>query len=253
MALEIRHLNFSYGERSILKDLNATICRGRLTAIAGPNGVGKTTFLKCLARIQTPDSGTISFEGRDITKASIKEMAKMQAYVPQNTSLSFALTVQEYISLGRRPYVEWSFSEEDTQIIEENIAYLDLDRFRNNMLDELSGGERQKVILARALVQQPQIMLLDEPTSALDVKHQLEVMRILDTIAKERDCAIAMVVHDLSLIERYADDTILMSDGQIISQGSTHETLTLENIEMAYGVKALIIDTEHGKAVLPYE
>lgn len=253
MPLSVEGLNFAYGNEPVLKDVTCNFESGHVTAIAGPNGVGKTTLLKCLARLIVPGSGRIVFDGEDITRYSLKEMARLQAYVPQYTVLSFPLTVEEYVALGRRPYVEWELSDEDKRVINENIAYLGIDDFRNKLLDELSGGERQKVVLARALVQQPRILLLDEPTSALDVKHQLEVMRLLRMIADERDCVVIMVMHDLSLIERFADDVILLKEGEIIAEGPTGSTLTTGNIEKAYGVKALIIDTEQGPVVLPYE
>ena len=253
MQLSVEYLCFSYKDKQVLRDISCDFRSGEVTAIAGPNGVGKTTLLKCMARLIVPESGTIVFNGEDITEYSLKEIAKIQAYVPQYTSLSFPLTVLEYVSLGRRPYVDWSLSENDQKIIEDNIAYLDIGGFRDKLLDELSGGEKQKVILARALVQEPRILLLDEPTSALDVKHQLEVMGLLRKIAEEKDCAVVMVMHDLSLIERFADNVVLLKAGEIISKGPTKTTLTVGNIEKSYGVKALILDTEHGPAVIPYE
>ena len=193
------------------------------------------------------------FDGVNTTSLSLKELARIQAYVPQYTVLTFPLTVEEYIALGRRPYVEWELSDEDKRIIYENISYLNIGNLKSKLLDELSGGERQKVVLARALVQQPRILLLDEPTSALDVKHQLEVMRLLRAIAQEKNCAVIMVMHDLSLIERFADDVILLNDGAIIAEGPTASTLTRDNIEKAYDVKALIIETDQGSVILPYE
>ena len=237
----------------MLKDITCSFNNGRLTAIAGPNGVGKTTLLKCLARLIVPSAGSIMFDGVNTTSLSLKELARIQAYVPQYTVLTFPLTVEEYIALGRRPYVEWELSDEDTRIIYENISYLNIGNLKSKLLDELSGGERQKVVLARALVQQPRILLLDEPTSALDVKHQLEVMRLLRAIAQEKNCAVIMVMHDLSLIERFADDVILLNDGAIIAEGPTASTLTRDNIEKAYDVKALIIETDQGSVILPYE
>ena len=237
----------------MLKDITCSFNNGRLTAIAGPNGVGKTTLLKCLARLIVPSAGSIMFDGVNTTSLSLKELARIQAYVPQYTVLTFPLTVEEYIALGRRPYVEWELSDEDKRIIYENISYLNIGNLKSKLLDELSGGERQKVVLARALVQQPRILLLDEPTSALDVKHQLEVMRLLRAIAQEKNCAVIMVMHDLSLIERFADDVILLNDGAIIAEGPTASTLTRDNIEKAYDVKALIIETDQGSVILPYE
>ena len=251
--MDIRNIMFSYGSVPVLKDVSAAAESGKVTAIAGPNGVGKTTLLRCLAHLSEPDSGEVMFGGVNLLKRGVKEMARIQAYVPQSTALSFPLTVDEFVSLGRRPYIDWKLKEEDREIIDRCMKYMGVECFAGTLLDELSGGQRQKVALTRALVQEPKILLLDEPTSALDVKNQLEVMRILRNIAREQDCVVLAVMHDLSLIERFADSTILLSGGRVVASGPTEETLVPGNIKEAYGVNAIVLDTDKGKVIVPYE
>lgn len=251
MQLVLDHICFSYGTHPVLQNICAHAKAGEITAIAGPNGVGKSTLLKCVARLLKPSGGSILYDGRDITGCKSRELSKLQAYVPQNASLSFPLTAEEYVSLGRRPYVDWSLKPLDEAVIAENVRYMGIEQHLDKLLDELSGGERQKVLLTRALVQEPRILLLDEPTSALDMKHQMEVMTLLRKIARERECVVVIVLHDLTLIERFADRTILMKEGSIFAQGLTGEALNQSSIREVYGVETEILSTQHGRVVVP--
>lgn len=251
MELTLNHLCFSYGERPVLQDVCARAEAGRLTAIAGPNGVGKSTLLKCIARLLKPSGGAILFDGNDITGYKSRELARLQAYVPQNASLSFPLTAGEYVSLGRRPYVDWALKPRDEAVIRENVRYMGIERHLDQLLDELSGGERQKVLLTCALVQEPRILLLDEPTSALDIRHQLEVMLLLRRIARDRNCVVVIVLHDLTLIERFADRVILMKEGRVFAQGDTEKALDAASIREVYGIEAELLPTRHGRVVVP--
>ncbi|MDO4753852.1 MAG: ABC transporter ATP-binding protein [Bacillota bacterium] len=251
MVLEICDIVFSYERKNVLDHVSAEAHSGELTAIAGANGVGKSTLLKCIARLIEPAHGSIRLDGSELTNFSLKELAKIQAYVPQSSTFAFPLTCLEYITLGRRPYVEWSLKEQDRKVVEEVVRYLDIEAFLQQPVGQLSGGERQKVMLARALVQEPKILLLDEPTSALDIRHQLEVMELLKKIAMDRKCIVLIVMHELNMIGRFADKTVLLSEGRVLKSGDTREVLSEESILKAYKVKAEFCDSSVGRMIVP--
>ena len=242
---------FSYGSKAVLCGVGAEFSAGKVTSLIGPNGVGKTTLLKCLAGLLLPSIGTVWVKGRDMRQIKPRELARMQAYVPQNGSVLFPMTVYEFVCLGRRPYVEWSISAHDKEIVEELLQYMGIASMREKFMDELSGGERQRVMLARALVQQPDILLLDEPTSALDIRHQLEVMGLIRRIAVEKHCAVILVMHDLTLVSRYSDRVVLMKDGKVWADGAPGQTITVENLRAVYGIESTLFQTEQGLVILP--
>ena len=249
--IKTNDLSFGYGSREIVKDVNAVFRAGEVTCLIGPNGVGKTTYLKCLARLLSPQKGIAWVKGYELSKIKPRELAKIQSYVPQNGSVTFPLSVYEFVCLGRRPYVEWSLSNKDREIVEDSIQYMGIAQMCDKYLDELSGGERQKVMLARALAQEPDILLLDEPTSALDICHQLEVMELIRQIASERHCSVILVMHDLSLVFRYADQVIMMKDGKVWATGSPDQTITVENLRTVYGIESALVQTEYGPTLIP--
>ena len=242
---------FGYGGKDIVKNADTIFRAGEVTCLIGPNGVGKTTLLKCLAHLLQPKKGIVWIQGQKLSQIKPRNLAKIQSYVPQNGSVTFPLTVYEYVCLGRRPYIEWCLSRNDCTIVEESMQYMGVSAMREKYLDELSGGERQKVMLARALAQQPDILLLDEPTSALDICHQLEVMELIRRIAAEKHCAVILVMHDLSLVYRYADQVIMMKDGSIWAAGSPTQTMTVENLRVVYGIESVFIPTDYGPVFIP--
>jgi iron complex transport system ATP-binding protein len=249
--LEVTGLSAGYSRHRVLEDLSLAFPPGQVTGIIGPNGVGKSTLLKCLIRALKPQEGSIRSAGRDIFSMKWRELARLQAYVPQGSALTFPLTALEYIELGRRPYVSWALSETDRRIIRETMTYLRIDAFADKHMDEISGGERQKIMLARAMAQEPKILLLDEPTSALDIRHQINVMRLLRRIAAERDCTVVTVMHDLSLVVRYCDHVALMHRGRIRAAGAPAKAITAEHLREVYGVTADIMHTSNGIVVVP--
>lgn len=251
MELKINNLCFAYSGSPVLRNIEAMAQAGEITAIAGPNGAGKSTLLKCIARLLKVSDGMIKLRGQDIFAMKPRELAKLQAYVPQNSELTFPLTVEEYITLGRRPYISWNLREADMEIIARNVEYMHLTPLLGKLMTEVSGGERQKALLTRALVQEPTVLLLDEPISALDIRYQLEVMRILQRIAKERNCIVVIVLHDLTLIERFADRVILLDHGNVLAEGTTEAVLTRENIEKAYEIAVDIFPGPHGRVIQP--
>lgn len=247
----VEDIAFRYETDSIIRDITADFSDERLTGIIGPNGVGKSTLLKCMVRLLKPCQGAIYLDDRDLFAIRARELAKLQAYVPQNSSLIFQMPVKEYVTLGRRPYVEWSLKKEDMEIVDEMMDYLSIQSMADKYMNEISGGEKQKVMLARALVQQPDVLMLDEPTSALDIRHQLEVMELLRKISKEKKCAVIIVMHDLMLVARYCDKVILMKDGEIYASGTPLDTITEENVRQVYGIHTRIIYGGDGMIIVP--
>ncbi|MDO8635168.1 MAG: ABC transporter ATP-binding protein, partial [Dehalococcoidia bacterium] len=179
MKLEIKGVQFSYKSTPVLKNISLNVAEGEVLSLVGPNGSGKTTLLKCMNRILSPKSGAVFLEGKDISKLKARELARYSAYVPQSAPNSFPLTVFDTILLGRIRHLNFKISERDKETVFGVLTLMGLEEMAFRTFNELSGGERQKVLVARALSQEPEVLLLDEPTSNLDLRHQLEVLSII--------------------------------------------------------------------------
>ena len=253
MELKIENLKSGYGQKTIIENIYFTASAGKVTGIVGPNGVGKSTLLKCIAGLQKIQDGKILIDESDLLSMDRRKISKIRSYVPQKSQFSFPMTTEEFVTLGRKPYVNWSLTKKDFEIIEKNLYYLNIRHLRDKYVDEISGGEYQKVMLARALVQEPKILLLDEPTSALDIRHQIEVMHILRKIAREKNCIVLLVMHDLSLVSRFTDQSIFMQDGKLVAFGDTSKIITEEIIEKVFNIKVKLLQTQFGKIISPLE
>lgn len=237
MPLSIGKVCFSYNsERQILKNISLDIDDGKFISIVGPNGSGKTTLVKCINGIYRPSHGSILFDDLNVMRARPQQIAKKIGYVPQSSNDTMSGSVIDYILLGRRQYLKWKISGNDLAIIMDAMQKLDIVDLANVKFSELSGGQKQKVVVARALVQEPDIFLFDEPTSNLDIKNQLEIMRLAQNIVVNLNKTVVMVVHDLNMAAHYSDMVVLMADGKIISYGPPQEILTSENIKKVYEV-----------------
>jgi iron complex transport system ATP-binding protein len=248
--LTVNDLSFSYAGASILKNVNLTVGLGELVAIVGPNGSGKSTLLKCINRILKTKPNSILIDDQDASKFTIKELSKLMGYVPQTSTSAFPFTVFDVVMMGRKPYVHWSIGERDNDIVFQMMTLLGIDHLAVRHFSELSGGEQQKVIIARALAQQPQILLLDEPTSSLDIKHQLEILCILKGLAQSRGHAVIVSIHDLNLASRFCDRLFMLKRGSIYAMGTPEEVLTAQNIEAVYGIKADVFPSTMGKPIV---
>jgi iron complex transport system ATP-binding protein len=246
MKLTINKLSFSYAGNPVLKDVDFSVNAGEVLSIVGPNGSGKSTLLKCINRLLKPSKNAVFIEDCDISKISLKDLSKLMGYVPQSTFSTFPYTVFDVVLMGRRPYVQWNLSDDDTEIVADILDFLGLSDFAMRHFNELSGGEQQKVIVARALAQQPQILLLDEPTSSLDIRHQLEILCILRSLTEDKDRSIIMSIHDLNLASRFSDKMLLLRKGEIYAAGSPNDVLTASNIEAIYGVKCTVSTSSLG-------
>ena len=240
MKLEIKGISFSYGSRPALDRVTFSVGEAEIVGLVGPNGSGKTTLIRCIDRILKPKTGVILVEEEEVGKVKHKELSRLLAYVPQSATSVFPSTVFDTVLLGRKPYVNWGLSHRDKEVVSQVLSLMGLEDLSLRHFNELSGGERQKVFIARALAQEPDILLLDEPTSNLDLRHQLEVMDIIKNLVIERGISVIMAVHDLNLASRYADRICMMNGGKIFAAGDPFTVFTSENIKHAYGVEASV-------------
>ncbi|MBA4603101.1 ABC transporter ATP-binding protein [Thermoactinomyces mirandus] len=249
MILSVEGLAFNYPSRSVIKDIKFSISKGDFLAILGVNGAGKSTLLKCINRILKPHTGTVFIKGEEAFKLGRRELAKRIGYVAQRNE-SIRSTVFDAVLLGRKPYIQWEASREDLEIAQDALKSLGLTEYALRYLNELSGGEQQKVVIARALAQKPELLLLDEPTSSLDLKNQFEVAKIIKKVVKEQQIAAVVTMHDLNLAIRFADKFLLLKDGKIFAAGGI-EVMTPENIESVYSVPVKIDKIEDVPVVIP--
>lgn len=250
--IDVKNISYHYhGGQEVLKNINFTLERGQFLAILGNNGVGKSTLLKCLNRILKAESGAFLLDGENILKMSNHEIAQRIAFVSQNVA-NTQMTVHDVVMLGRRPYMKWGFTEEDHKIVHDAMHRLNLEPLRGRFLNQLSGGERQKVMLARALAQQPKLLLLDEPTSSLDIHNQYQVLKIVRDICHNDGLTAIVVIHDLNLALRFCDRFLLLRRGEVYAQGD-YFVLSPETLKNVYQVDGKILDVEGHKMVLVEE
>lgn len=245
MRLKINDVEFRYASTPIIEDICMDVAPSEIVTICGPNGVGKSTLIKCIDRILKPE-GSILLDGQEIKNMSMIEIARQIGYVSQSSSNVFPATVFDMVLMGRRPHAGWRSSEMDEDKVIEILKLMGMEDLALRDFNELSGGQQQKVIIARALAQESKVLLLDEPTSNLDIRHQLEAMEIIKNLAKEKEISVIMSVHDLNLASRYADKIIMMNKGRIFSAGAPSLVLTSENILSVYGVET-VVKNESGK------
>jgi iron complex transport system ATP-binding protein len=243
--IQIKHISFSYAGNEVLKDISFNIQSGECVGILGNNGAGKSTLITCLNKIRTPKTGEIYINNQDVLKMGRLETARRISYVAQKNELS-QMTVFDCVLLGRKPYIKWSVSQEDIMLCDTMIEQVGLAKFKLRYINELSGGELQKVMLARAFVQQPQLLLLDEPTSNLDPKNQYEMLALVRRMAQERNISALIVIHDLNLALRYCDKFVFINKGVVYRYGDA-SIITEETIFDVYGIKAMVTEVSGKK------
>ena len=250
--LEVKNLSFAYSKngRRILDGVSFYLEQGQFMAILGNNGAGKSTLIKCIDRINPVTAGQVLVNGKSIEAMQRRQLAQSVAYVPQTTQPAHTM-VFDAVLLGRKPYIKWGITAEDERIVAETLEMLNLKQLESRYLDELSGGELQKTMLARALVQQPKYLLLDEPTSSLDPNNQHEMLHVIRDIAQEKNIGVAIVIHDLNLAMRHCDRFLFIKDAKVFSFGGV-ETVTPETIETVYDLRVDIIEHKGIRVIIPY-
>ena len=247
--LTIEDLCFRYRNSCpVLEHVDFTVPDGAFMAILGNNGVGKSTMLKCVNKILTPDRGRVLMDGEDLLGMDRREVAKRVAFVAQSVP-STQMTVHDIVMLGRKPYMKWGFSSRDHEIVHEAMDRLELSALRGRFFSQLSGGERQKVMLARALAQEPRVLLLDEPTSSLDLQNQYQVLQIVRDICRDQGITAVMVIHDLNLALRFCSHCLLLRQGQVYRCGGS-EILDRQALYDVYRVHARVIRCDGQSLVL---
>lgn len=245
MELNIDNVGFSYPSRDVLKDISFKADKGEVVGIIGQNGCGKTTLLKCINASLKSTKGIITLDGNDVQTLSKREIAKSMGFVMQTTNTTFPFTVYETVLMGRYSRKD-AFSsdetEEDTKIVYEAMKDTGILPFADRDIDELSGGERRRVMIARALVQEPEILLLDEPTLHLDINHQFDLMELIRKLSEERGLLVVIVTHDLIFAARYCDRVIAIEHGLIAAAGTAREVITPDNMRKFFEIEVEIKD-----------
>jgi len=251
MELVLQDVTTAYGDKIALLNVSLKVTPGNIVALVGPNGSGKSTMIKTIATILKARSGTITIDGSDIYRIDPIDLASRIGYVPQQYTYTLYSTVFETVLLGRRPYIKWTVSEEELSRVQLALEEVDMAESAGRFMDQLSGGERQKVFIARALAQDPALYLFDEPTSALDIRHQLGVMATLKKITREHKSSVVIALHDLNLAFRYADTVMILQNGAVAGVGKPKDVLDPDRIRAVYGVEIRIVENEFGQFLLP--
>lgn len=255
-AFSVSEVTFAYSgaDKPALQDLTIEVEKAKFTALIGPNGAGKSTIVRLLGGLSRPDSGSIRCLGVELSTWDRPLLARQMAIVAQEAESTLPLSVLEYVELGRNPYVgPWSaFAANDHEVVEDALTRTDLGGLRNRQLSELSGGERQRTRLARALAQEPDILVLDEPTAFLDFRHALWTFETLEELVVKHEITVVCITHDMNLASRYADNLVLLSEGHVVATGKPDAVLSSAALPDAYGCE---VQVEHrpglGHIVLP--
>jgi iron complex transport system ATP-binding protein len=249
MKLNVQDIRFSYNGHPVLSEVSFAIEPGQILCVLGINGAGKSTLLKCLNGILKPQRGSVLIDGEDMLHMDRNSVARKMGYVPQSHKET-GLTVFEAVLTGRRPHIRWALSSKDYAVVEKIMGRIGIEHLAMRSIGDLSGGETQKVFIARALAQSPEILLLDEPTSNLDLSNQLEVMGLVRRIVEKERLSAVVAIHDLNIALRFADNLLFLKENRIHAV-SSREDLTADTIGQVYGVDVEFVKVGDHTVVAP--
>jgi len=248
-ALTVEDLTFAYaGGAKVLDGVCLSARTGQLVCMLGPNGSGKTTALRCMLGLLTPNAGRVELDGRAVGAYTTRQLARVMAYVPQFPTSAFAFNCRQIVMMGRfaRMGALGVAGEADRQVVRQAMLMTETTGFADRTLEELSGGEAQRVMIARALAQQPEVLLLDEPTSHLDVRHQMSIYRMMVRLAHDWPMAVVCVSHDVNLAARFADRLVLLRDGRVVAAGPPAEVIRADVLRETYSIEVTLVETGAG-------
>ena len=253
--LQIQDTSFSYDQENVLHSVSMNVEAGEFAGVIGPNGSGKSTLLKILGGVLTPNSGKLLFKGKDFVDFNRKELARSITWIPQDHPMIFPFKVSEVVLMGRHPYLSaFTFEgDEDIEIARSAMEQTQTLQFAQRRFNEISGGEKQRVVIAGAIAQEPELMILDEPTSALDIKYQIQILNILKELNQKKNMTVILAMHDLHLASKFCNRLILLEEGKIFQDGKPEEVLQKEHLEKVYGIKVHLIRDHDGDIIISPE
>lgn len=225
MAIELKNLSKSYQQQQVVQELSLSIAKGQFTAFIGPNGAGKSTVLSIMSRLIEADQGQVLLDGQDLRQMKSADIAKKLAILKQSNHTELRLSIEDLVAFGRFPYSQGRLTQQDHDVIDRSIAYMDLEALRHRQISELSGGQRQRAYIAMILAQDTDYILLDEPLNNLDMKHSSQIMKVLKDLAENQGKSIIVVIHDINFASVYADHIIAMKEGQLVYQGHPQQLM----------------------------
>ena len=242
--MKVKDLTKQYDGKTVVDSVSFEIPRGKVISMIGPNGAGKSTVLNIISRLIARDSGLVDFEGKDIGRWKSKELSKRLAILTQSNNVQMKLTVRELVAFGRFPYSGGRLTQEDQEIVDRAVSYMELEEFQDRFIDELSGGQRQRAFIAMVIAQDTEYILLDEPTNNLDIYHATNMMKIVRRLCNELGKTVILVLHEINYAAFYSDYICAFKDGKIAKFGTVEEVMTKETLSQIYQVDFEILEIE---------
>ncbi|MBD7911196.1 MULTISPECIES: ATP-binding cassette domain-containing protein [Clostridium] len=251
--IELKNIVKKYNGKNVVDNVSVTIKEGKVTSLIGPNGAGKSTLLSIMSRIISRDSGEVIIDKAKLESWNNKDLAKKISVLKQSNSINMRLTIKEIVSFGRFPYCQGNLTEEDLEHVYNAIEYMKLTDIKDKYMDELSGGQRQRAFIAMIIAQNTDYILLDEPLNNLDMKHSVEIMKILRTLAEELNKTVVIVIHDINFASCYSDYILALKDGKLVKAGRTDEIIRNDVLEEIYDMKFNIQEIENNKICIYFK